>query len=153
MGFTFLDFTYAGTLRLDHNRLSGAIPHEIGRLVMGASCALGSLYLDHNELSGPIPYSIADIASLGTLALNDNRLTGPIPTRFEVGDYDLRWNELHASDAGLRAFLHAKQEGGDWEGTQTVAPLGLVAERGPGPGFMTTISGLPGAARDSGSSS
>ena len=106
MGYTLLGHTYSGTLRLDHNQLSGPIPSAIGNIDY-----LGTLRLHGNQLSGPIPGTLADLTSL------------------VVGQSDLRWNALYASDGALRAFLNAKQIGGDWESTQTVTPTGLTAER------------------------
>jgi len=39
----------------------------------------------------------------------------------------LEWNGLYTSDSVLKAFLDTKQWGGDWEGTQTIAPTNLTA--------------------------
>jgi hypothetical protein len=148
---------HAGHLRLDHNRLSGPIPPEIGRLCMGGSMAFGAVELDHNLLSGAIPPEIGDIGYVAYLYLDNNQLTGSIPsqlgnlvsalgirlqgnrlsgpipvalsnlTRLWGGESDLRWNALYTGDPTLRAFLDSKQVGGDWEGTQTVAPPELAA--------------------------
>jgi hypothetical protein len=40
---------------------------------------------------------------------------------------DFRWNALHSDDATLIAFLNSKQDGGDWQGTQTITPDDLAA--------------------------
>jgi hypothetical protein len=62
-------------------------------------------------------------------------LTGTLPTGLTeltamlVGGLDLRWNALFTDDPVLRAFLAAKQNGGDWEGTQTIPPAGVAAAR------------------------
>jgi hypothetical protein len=39
---------------------------------------------------------------------------------------DLRWNALHSDNATLIAFLDGKQDGGDWQSTQTIAPENLT---------------------------
>jgi hypothetical protein len=41
---------------------------------------------------------------------------------------DLRWNALHSDDATLIAFLNGKQDGGDWQSTQTIAPENLTVD-------------------------
>jgi Leucine-rich repeat (LRR) protein len=142
---------------LSANRLSGSIPAQIGYLTV-----LKHLRLSRNQLTGPLPSAIANLPGLLELDLGDNRLSGSISswlgtlgalstlrlqgnllsgeipaalanlTKLTDGSSDLRWNALHTDDAALRAFLDSKQEGGDWEGTQTVAAIGLAA-RPPGP--------------------
>jgi hypothetical protein len=44
------------------------------------------------------------------------------------GNCDFRYNALYTNDASLRDFLNSKQVGGDWEGTQTVAPTNITAD-------------------------
>jgi hypothetical protein len=39
---------------------------------------------------------------------------------------DLRWNGLFSEYPGLTAFLNTRQDGGDWQATQTVAPTALT---------------------------
>jgi hypothetical protein len=41
----------------------------------------------------------------------------------------IRWNALHTEDAALIAFLDAKQYTGDWQSTQTIAPVNLTSSR------------------------
>jgi len=41
---------------------------------------------------------------------------------------DLRWNALHSDNATLIAFLDGKQDGGDWQSTQTIAPENLTVD-------------------------
>ncbi|MGH9933065.1 MAG: hypothetical protein ACREA9_28105, partial [Pyrinomonadaceae bacterium] len=60
---------------LANNRLSGAVPEEMGRLKK-----LTDLRLNRNQLSGPIPASLAGAASLQVLRLDHNHLAGPVPT-------------------------------------------------------------------------
>jgi Leucine-rich repeat (LRR) protein len=125
---------HASDLYLDHNLLSGPIPPEIGSLRLGDSYWgwAGSLHLEDNQLSGPIPAQLGNLAIVSGVYLQGNQLEGPIPatltklTSLLDGQSDLRWNALYTDDAALRAFLNSKQEGGDWESTQTVAPTGLA---------------------------
>jgi Leucine-rich repeat (LRR) protein len=132
------------SLYLDHNLLSGPLPPEIGSLRLGDPYwgGAGSLHLEDNHLSGPIPAQLGDLAIVSGVYLQGNQLEGPIPatlaklTRLVDGQSDLRWNALYTDDAALRAFLDSKQEGGDWESTQTVAPTGLATG-------SATIDGVP----------
>ena len=116
------------TLDLANDGLTGVIPPGIGNMK-----ELQVLRLDGNGLSGPIPGGIGGLAKLVELSLAGNRLSGPIPatlaklTALADGTSDLRWNALHTSDTTLVAFLDSKQTGGDWAGTQTVAPTSLAA--------------------------
>lgn len=85
-------------LRLANNRLSGALPRELGKLtelwelalpgnslvgpipdVLGELPALGHLDLRWNALEGPIPPAVATAPRLVSLLLSANRLTGSIP--------------------------------------------------------------------------
>ncbi len=140
-------------LLLDWNRLSGSIPPEIGT-IGGNGNWMYSMSLAHNQLSGEIPSEFGNLGNLQYLYLNDNRLTGPIPPELGsfVGSYlflnsnqlsgeipsemgsvwvydntglDLRWNALHSNDATVVVYLNGKQVGGDWQSTQTVAPVNL----------------------------
>ena len=78
---------------LSNNRLSGAIPPEIGNLT-----SLQSLDLFNNQLSGAIPPEIGSLTSLQILYLANNQLSGAIPP--EIGsltslqDLDLGSNQL-----------------------------------------------------------
>jgi len=60
---------------LDGNRLTGAIPAELGRCTK-----LRKLHLNYNQLSGPIPASLGRCAALTSLVLHSNQLCGPIPS-------------------------------------------------------------------------
>ncbi len=110
-------------LFLGSNRLSGGIPPELGNLEN-----LVSLMLDSNQLSGPIPPELGGLAFLMELFIDSNQLTGEIPAELgalswlQNGASDLRWNALYTDDTALASFLNAKQVGGDWQSTQTVAP-------------------------------
>ena len=61
-------------LDLSHNRLSGSIPPELGRLTR-----LQYLDLSHNRLSGSIPPELGRLTRLQYLDLSHNRLSGSIP--------------------------------------------------------------------------
>ncbi len=115
-------------LDLGGNQLSGSIPPQLGDL-----SNLYVLLLGRNQLSGSIPASLGNCSGLIWLGLQSNQLTGSIPPELEqltsLWDSDglrLRWNAVHSSNAALIAFLDSKQSGGDWQSTQTIAPLNLV---------------------------
>ena len=114
-------------LSMRGNQLSGSIPPELGNL-----SSVWYLSLLSNQLSGSIPPELANLSSLGYLLLSSNQLSGSIPADLEdlsalsYQDSDLRWNALHSDNATLIAFLNSKQEGGDWQSTQTIAPANLT---------------------------
>ncbi|MCP5106946.1 MAG: hypothetical protein GY950_26415 [bacterium] len=115
-------------LYLDGNNLTGSIPSWIDYLE-----DLEILRLGNNRLSGPIPSQLGNLSNLRHLFLEGNRLAGNIPASMEnlstLNDNgcNFKWNGLYTDDNSLRAFLSAKQNGGDWESTQTVAPADVAA--------------------------
>jgi len=121
-----LDRTY--WLSLHHNQLSGSIPPELGNIRV-----LMRLDLRANQLSGLIPPELGS-RDLYLLALSANKLSGPIPP--ELGNLKelqsesvhIGYNALYTNDTSLRDFLNSKTEGGDWEGTQTIAPTDVTAD-------------------------
>ena len=66
-------------LDLRRNRLTGAIPAELGSLTN-----LVVLVLIENQLTGAIPAELGNLANLEGLALSENQLTGAIPA--ELGN-------------------------------------------------------------------
>jgi len=116
------------SLSLDNNQLTGSVPSELGALTN-----LTYLYLSFNQLSGTIPPDLGSLSSLTRLLLGGNQLTGPIPTQLANltnlvdSRSDFRWSALYTSDSGLETFLSAKQLGGDWQSTQTIAPANFAA--------------------------
>jgi len=70
--------------------------------------------------------------------LNSNRLGGNIPSKITEGfnqepeisanRSDFRRNALYTDDETVRIFLNDKQNGGEWERYQTVAPIGVTAQ-------------------------
>ena len=61
-------------LTLAGNRLSGAIPTELGRL-----SSLKWLKVGDNQLSGQIPRELGNLTNLQNLGLNGNKLSGILP--------------------------------------------------------------------------
>ena len=61
-------------LTLTGNRLSGAIPTELGRL-----SSLKWLKVGDNQLSGQIPRELGNLTNLQNLGLNGNKLSGILP--------------------------------------------------------------------------
>jgi hypothetical protein len=115
-------------LQLTGNQFAGSIPASLGNLT-----SLQRLYLSSNRLSGSIPAALGNLTGLQWLQLARNRLSGPIPVELGnlvnlgTGFLDIRWNALHSDDATLIAFLNSKQNGGNWQSTQTTAPADLAA--------------------------
>ncbi len=123
---SFAANTFLQELWLGSNQLSGPVPS------FATNTNLQILYLGSNQLSGPVP-SFAANTALQFLFLGSNQLTGPVDpslgtlTNLYAGGLNLRWNGLTATDPALIAFLNAKQDGGDWQSTQTIPVTGLGA--------------------------
>src|SRR5688572_2073103 len=108
--------------------LTGPVPPVLGNL-----SNLIYLYLDSNRLTGPIPSELGSLSNLQLLGLSSNQLSGAVPS--SLGDLillisnssDLRWNALYSTDASLISFLNSKQVGGNWQSTQTVGPVNVLA--------------------------
>jgi Leucine-rich repeat (LRR) protein len=73
-----IQVAFPKTLDLSSNKLTGAIPPEIGQLKV-----LVSLNISFNNLTGPIPTSICNLTNLQVLDLSNNNLTGAIPSELE----------------------------------------------------------------------
>ena len=84
-----------------------------------------------NEIAGPIPTGFENLPHLSELYLEGNKFSGEIPPELmniaELADdyLDIRWNALYTENETLRTFLATKQEDGDWESTQTIAPTNV----------------------------
>ncbi|MCX6583034.1 MAG: fibronectin type III domain-containing protein [Candidatus Aminicenantes bacterium] len=115
-------------LSLGFNQLTDAIPPELGQL-----SKLDELFLSVNQLTGSIPPALGNLSALNELNLASNQLTGSIPQEMEklvgLSEYssDFRWNGLYTDYESLRGFLNKKQNGGNWESTQTIAPEKIAA--------------------------
>ena len=140
-------------LDVSQNNLSGNLPDTIGQLIylrrfiiannafigsipssIGQCSDMRRLDCHFNQLTGQLPSEIGNLIYLELLDFHGNGLTGDIPDTFlnlshlQENTIDLRWNALYTSNADLKAFLDAKQIGGDWETTQTIAPSGFRAD-------------------------
>ena len=81
------DFENLTAIVFDHNRLSGEIPRELGKLKN-----LDKVHLANNRLVGNIPDELGDIPNLYGLFLSGNDLSGCIPEGLrdlEENDFDL----------------------------------------------------------------
>lgn len=113
-------------LLLNDNRLDGPVPPQLGNLTSLFSLAIGS-----NLLAGEIPSSIGTLTNLVYLDISNNDLRGTVPADFlsltNLIDNlsDFRFNAIRTGNSQLRQFLDQKQDGGDWESTQTVEPTGV----------------------------
>ena len=115
------------SLNLFSNRLT-TLPQELADLA-----SLRYLCLDKNQFSA-FPWAISGLILLRELFFSGNKLQGSLPDwladfkNLANGDgLDLRWNALYTSNSTLKAFLNQKQQGGDWESTQTIAPADVSA--------------------------
>jgi len=85
------------------------------------------IHFGNNNLVGNVPASISNFSNLEKLLLNSNNLSG-FPneiinlTSLLNGESDFRWNRLYSSNSTLIVFLNEKQDGQNWQSTQTVAP-------------------------------
>jgi Leucine-rich repeat (LRR) protein len=138
---TFATVPYLQELWLGFNQLSGPIPS------FAANTQLQILYLGNNRLSGPIP-SLGSNTALQFLSLSSNGLKGPVDASLGTltnlvagGGLDLRWNALSSANPALTAFLNSKQDGGDWQSTQTIPVTGLGASGITG--TQVTVSWTP----------
>lgn len=123
-----LGLSSLGSLDLSDNELGGALPDGLGQLTN-----LVTLRLARNHLGGGVPASLGELADLYELRFDGNALRGQLPpslaelANLQPGGLDLRWNAVSTDDEALVAFLDASQDGGDWRGTQTIAPLSAGA--------------------------
>ncbi|EEC72516.1 hypothetical protein OsI_05899 [Oryza sativa Indica Group] len=80
-------------LNLGNNKLTGAIPMEIGELK-----ALVSLNLSFNNLNGEIPQLVTNLRNLMVLDLSYNHLTGAIPSALVnlhfLSEFNVSYNDL-----------------------------------------------------------
>ena len=96
-------------LELGYNQLAGAIPPELGNLTR-----LERLWLHFSQLTGAIPPEFGNLASLGWLVLHGNQLTGAIPPELgklvALKELDLNNNNLTGAtppDLGNLASLES----------------------------------------------
>jgi hypothetical protein len=114
-------------LNLSNNNFSGEIPRWLGNL-----SKLEKLYLDSNSFEGSIPAELAKLSNLKVLRIGSNRIIGKIPDDLSTlgalknNKSNFKWNGLYSDNALVKEFLAQKQEGGNWEDTQTVPPRNIV---------------------------
>lgn len=114
-------------LLLGDNRIQGRIPPEIGSLQK-----LQVLSLAANKFEGTIPAALGSLINLTQLDLAQNALRPPIPrelmtlTSLLDRGSDFSFNALSTTDTALRDFMNRKQNGNDWESTQTIAPTSVT---------------------------
>jgi hypothetical protein len=115
-------------LNLRYNKVKGTIPTWIDNL-----SSLKELDLGYNRLAGSIPGNLGKRPNLTTLKLDKNKLEGAIPLtimylkKLKDNKSNFKWNALYTKNVDLKDFLNRKQEGGDWESTQTIAPKAIRA--------------------------
>lgn len=87
-------------LDVSSNKLSGALPQQLGQLQM-----LEFLNLSHNQFSGSIPPSFTSMVSLSTLDVSYNNLEGPVPEGHLLQNASVDWflhnNGLCGNVSGL----------------------------------------------------
>ncbi|QTA92267.1 IPT/TIG domain-containing protein [Desulfonema magnum] len=115
-------------LYLSNNELTGKIPPELEKITR-----LTELKLDNNHMEGTIPAELGDLPALRVIWVNGNMLEGPVPSDLQrlqdslakTPSSDFRFNKLYTNigDGGTHNFLTSQQIGGNWENTQTVAPV------------------------------
>ena len=90
-------------IELDDNKLSGALPLEIGQLAHLEHLDIGSDWLygrfdGYNQIAGPIPKELGLLTNLKTLDLFKNKFSGSIPAELnsllDLQTLDLGDNEL-----------------------------------------------------------
>ncbi len=115
-------------LRLGANLLTGSIPSQLGNIL-----SMTYLNLHQNYISGTIPPELGNLSNLTLLLMPGNQITGDIPssitnlTNLTDNINDFRWNGIYTSDSSVETFLNSKQDGGDWESTQTIPPENVAA--------------------------
>ncbi|KAK1355980.1 hypothetical protein POM88_049236 [Heracleum sosnowskyi] len=81
---------------MSRNKISGAVPAELGNLK-----TLEALHLDSNELEGEIPAELGNLVLLLELNLSNNHLTGDIPQSLckllKLSLLDLSTNKMKGS--------------------------------------------------------
>ena len=101
-----------GATWLDNTGWLGAVGTECTWYEV--TCALGhvtQLNLYSNQLSGSVPAELGNLSALE-----------------DAGGISLSWNALHSNNATLITFLNSRHWGGDWQGTQTIAPVNLSVD-------------------------
>lgn len=107
------------TIDLSDNRLTGAVPTEVGNLKN-----LDELLLSSNRLSGEMPLGLGKLTDLSILHLDNNFLGGSIPqslrTMVNLQDLDLSRNNLQGEIpeflSQLRFLAHLNLSFNDLEG-------------------------------------
>ncbi|XP_058180429.1 cuscuta receptor 1-like [Rhododendron vialii] len=116
-----MSLTYRGIIlhlfsgiNLSHNRLTGAIPPEIGNIT-----DLKALNLSHNNFTGPIPVTFSNLKNIESLDLSYNCLHGKIPSQLTeltfLVVFNLSYNNL-SGRTPQRRFQFANFESSSYVG-------------------------------------
>ena len=96
-------------LSLEENDLTGSVPPELGQLAN-----LTHLDLSRNRLTGSVPPEFGQLANLTQLWIEENELTGPLPlslTSLPRSSFLYHSTQLYVlADAGFRAWLETIRE-------------------------------------------
>ncbi|KAA8521607.1 hypothetical protein F0562_012280 [Nyssa sinensis] len=104
---------YMAGFDLSSNKLTGAIPPEIGKL-----SRIYALNLSHNHLTGPIPTTFSSLEKIESLDLSYNHLTGMIPPQLielhNLAVFSVAYNNLSGKtpeEAQFGSFVETSYEG------------------------------------------
>ncbi|XXG54861.1 hypothetical protein AAC387_Pa03g2638 [Persea americana] len=111
--YTGMPVQWMTLIDLSMNKLTGAIPFEMGNMT-----GLRALNLSHNLLNGPLPVSFQNMENLESLDLSHNNLAGKIPQEITklsfLGAFSVAFNNLSGeipSQGHFLTFTNSSYEG------------------------------------------